>query len=156
MKKLILILSMGVMMSCSKDAETTPIVTPVVVINSDKALDVKIDAIGVDYTDMTPYKIGTLVGSNDQEIGKVYHFNKNNLECTIFYNYEKGISQFSGSNNGHGFTVNLNDSTVNVCGGPQSVQIIYNLKDLPKTSYNDTFYIRKALLLARDLKLETA
>jgi hypothetical protein len=129
MKKLVLVLVMGIMASCSKDAETIPIVTPAVVVNSDKLLDVKIDVLAVEYNNMLPYKLGTLLGSNDQEIGKVYHFNKNNLECTVFYEYNRGVTQFSGSHNGHGFIVNINDSTINICGGPQNSTISYNLKN---------------------------
>jgi hypothetical protein len=129
MKNLVLVLIMGVMMSCSKDAETTPIVTPVVVVNTDKVLDVKIDTLGVNYTNLVPYKVNTLLGVTDQEIGKVYHFNKNGLECTVSYEYGIGVTRFSGSHNAKGFIVNLNNSTVNVCGGPQNSRISYTLKN---------------------------
>lgn len=158
MKKLVLILVMGILVSCSKDAETTPIVSPspVVVMTDGKLLDVKIDTLGVDYTNIAPYQVHTLLGATDQEIGKVYYYSKDNLVCTISYEYGIGVTRFLGSHNGKGFTVNLNSSTVNVCGGPQNSKVIYKLKDPARIGYEDTFYKRKALWLLRDLKLETA
>jgi len=154
MKNLVLVLIMGVMMSCSKDAETTPIVSPVVVATGDKVLDVKIDTLGVNYTNIAPYKVNRLL-DNDLEIGKTYYYNVDNVQCTICYEYSKGVTMFFGSYDGHSFTVNLNSSTINVCGGVQNSKVIYKLKDPAKLGYEDTFYKRKALLLVRDLHLET-
>ena len=130
MKKLVLILVMGILVSCSKDAETTPIVSPspAVVVTDGKLLDVKIDTLGVNYTNMVPYQVHTLLGATDQEIGKTFYYSKDNLVCTISYEYGVGVTRFLGSHNGKGFTVNLINSTVNVCGGPQNSQISYTLK----------------------------
>lgn len=128
MKKLVLILVMGTLMSCSKDAETTPIVSPVVQTVGNKVLDVKIDALGINYTNLAPYKVNRLLGANDQEIGKTFYYMKDSLQCTVFYEYVKGITMFMGTYNGHGYTVNLSTSTLNLCGGVQNSQISYTLK----------------------------
>lgn len=127
MKKLILVLVMGILVSCSKDAETTPIVSPVVQ-TSDKVLDVKIDTLGINYTNVAPYKVNRLLGANDQEIGKTFYYMKDSLQCTVFYEYAKGITMFMGLYNGHGYTVNLSTSTLNLCGGVQNAKISYTLK----------------------------
>ena len=119
---------MGILVSCSKDAETTPIVSPVVQSTSDKVLDVKIDTLGITYTNLTPYKVNRLLGANDQEIGKTFYYMKDNLQCTVFYEYVKGITMFMGVYNGHGYTVNLSTSTLNLCGGVQNAKISYTLK----------------------------
>ena len=155
MKKLVLVLVMGILVSCSKDAETTPIVSPVVQ-TGNKVLDVKIDTLGINYTNVAPYKVNRLLGANDQEIGKTFYYMKDSLLCTVFYEYAKGITMFMGLYNGHGYTVNLSTSTVNLCGGVQNAKVIYNLKDPVKIGYEDTFYKRKALWLLRDLKWEVA
>ena len=139
MKKLILVLVMGILVSCSKDAETTPIVSPVVQ-TGNKVLDVKIDTLGINYTNVAPYKVNRLLGANDQEIGKTFYYMKDSLQCTVFYEYAKGITMFMGLYNGHGYTVNLSTSTVNLCGGVQNAKVIYNLKDPAKIGYEDTFY----------------
>ena len=127
MKKLVLVLVMGILVSCSKDAETTPIVSPVVQ-TSDKVLDVKIDTLGINYTNVAPYKVNRLLGANDQEIGKTFYYMKDSMQCTVFYEYAKGITMFMGVYNGHGYTVNLSTSTLNLCGGVQNAKISYTLK----------------------------
>ena len=127
MKKLILVLVMGTLMSCSKDAETTPIVSPVVQ-TGNKVLDVKIDTLGINYTNVAPYKVNRLLGANDQEIGKTFYYMKDSMQCTVFYEYAKGITMFMGLYNGHGYTVNLSTSTLNLCGGVQNAKISYTLK----------------------------
>lgn len=157
MKNLVLILVMGVMISCAKDDQPLPKIIPSTVCTTCiRVLDVKIDTLGIDYTDLVAYDKKELLGPNNASIGNTYYYSKDNFKCTICYETNIGITSFTGSIGTHGFLVNLNKSTINICGGPQNSQIIYNLKYSGRIVYEDTFYKRKALLLLRDLKMEIA
>lgn len=139
MKNFIILLTVLIgLTSCSKTDAIIPAenVTPI-----DTTItyyfNVEIPYYNINLINLQPYKHGTIVGEHDELIGKVYYYRDaaTNSDYTVFFEYTDGITRISGNlydTNGHkhAFGTMIDMKHINVCGGPQGIDIFYEISTI--------------------------
>lgn len=108
-----------------EQSTTIPIIHDSVITYNWK-LDIKIPLFGIDYHNLTPTTIGNLEAQGIL-IGKYLEFTQDSLVFEACYSYTQGLIQATGYIANRSFILNINPSTINICGSYQHVPIIYNI-----------------------------
>lgn len=135
MKKALVLVSMAlVMMSCEKEPLVNESELRQMPLQQRDSLDWTLDFSttynNVSVTNLHPYRVQTLLGFNDQPIGRTFRYQTPQYSFTVMYfwaTFQGEDIRITGNLNGHTFI--MSNCMINVCGGPQGTVMTYTLKD---------------------------
>lgn len=135
MKNFIILLTALIgLTSCSKTNGLIPAenVTPAIDTSITYYFNVEIPHYGINLINLQSYKYTTIVGEHDEQIGKIYYYKDipSNTDYTVIFKFNGGITRVSGNTNGHPFSTIVDLDHINVCNGPQAIEIFYSLSTI--------------------------
>ena len=135
MKKAFVLVSMALaMMSCEKEPLVNESELRQMPLQQRDSLDWTLDFSttynNISVTNLHPYRVQTLLGFNDEPIGRIFRYQTPQYNFTVMYfwaTFQGEDIRITGNLNGHSFI--MSNCVINVCGGPQGTIMTYTLKN---------------------------